>query len=178
MKLTFFIVLFLCSQNLWAKDEKKIDSTSKQEQSKWEHRGRLLVGYFGIIEKNETPFRQKIYYINLNYRSNVTQNNEASVISEPLFNYEIGINYILPYGKIGFETRIEKILFVDVHAGLSLSPLAFIPLPFWGTSGGITITHKFISGKRLGIDVEVGANTIIGYFSPYVAYAAVGIVFH
>lgn len=177
------------NENSWAKwidkplklffGKKKINSNisliNPERENILSKRFRIQTGFASSL--NSKSIRVNIpYFFNINFRNSNIDSAGLEKMVNFSFSNEVGMNifieefFILPYVKLGPEIRINKYLYFDVHAGLSLtiSSFGYYPIPFIGSEAG----YIFPISKSNSIEFEVGTN---GISSEYIYYFTVSI---
>ena len=129
-------------------------SIARTTRSRSDNRFRITGGLFRVTPEDQNFFLRHAF-VNINYRSSVIDPKDNPLLSDPIFTSEIGLNYFLPYFKVGFELRFLGSVFIDTHTGLQLIFWDKIaPIPFIGFCGG----YIFEIQKGFRIEFETGYN--------------------
>lgn len=171
--LLLIVTISASSQDL-PPELKGLDSSIvRASQIKSDNRYRITGGLFRVVPEDRNFFHRHAF-ININYRSSVTDLEDKSYISSPFFTAELGVNYYLPYFKVGFELRFFGNVFVDTHTGLQFIFWDKVaPIPFIGFCGGYILEIQ----KGFRIELETGYNLPV-FPLDGIQYITIGIAFN
>jgi hypothetical protein len=135
------------------------------------NRLRLQAGVAGVLQKSLPP--QPFPFANLDYRWGPALHPERAFSMGPIA--EIGVNMIIPYGKLGLEMRSGD-FFLDAHGGVTVGLFAgghdagFGMVFFAGACTGYLFTLGSVH-----MELETGFNLPGIDPSIYIPYATLGV---